>query len=65
MFTDTSRAYMGREAKKTRHNPFSNVNYVEIPVSIGGSMKVGDFFLYGEEEYRKLQSYLGSDTLTP
>lgn len=61
MFTDTARAYEGREAKKTRHRPFSNVRYVEIPVSIGGSMKVGDFYLYGREEYDKLQSSLGSD----
>ena len=61
MFTDTARAYEGREAKKTRHEPFSNVRYIEMPVSIGGSMKVGDFYLYGNAEYDRLQSYIDSD----
>ncbi|MDP6425965.1 MAG: hypothetical protein QF443_03160 [Dehalococcoidia bacterium] len=56
LYTDTRRAYIGRQKKTFRHKNYSNVNYIELPVSFQGSKKVGDFFLYGERELRKISN---------
>ena len=57
-FTKTRRAYIGRKAKEYRHTLFHNVSYVEMPLDLKGSIKAGDFFLYGEHEYRNLYTTL-------
>lgn len=57
-FTDTKRAYEGRKAKEHRHILFDNVKYVEMPMNFEGSVKAGDFFLYGEKEYLGLYNVL-------
>lgn len=58
LYTDTRRAYLGREKKQFRHKPFDNVTYIEFPVVFNESNRVGDFFLYGEKEYNDLISKL-------
>jgi len=58
MYTNTRRAYQGREAKKRRHVYFSNVEFVEFPVEFKGSVMAGEFFLYGEREYKQLKSII-------
>ena len=57
-FTNTRRAYTGRKAKEHRHTLFDNVKYVEMPMEFEGSVKAGDFFLYGEKEYNELYNIL-------
>lgn len=57
-FADTLRAHKGREAKEHRHTPFENVKYVEMPMELNGSVKVGNFFLYGDKEYIGLYNTL-------
>lgn len=58
LYTNTNRAYVGRAAKVHRHNKFDNVEYIEFPVDFKGSLHAGDFFLYGEKEYRNLINLL-------
>lgn len=57
-FTNTRRAYKGRKAKEHRHTLFENVKYVEMPMEFKGSVEAGDFFLYGEKEYKELYNTL-------
>lgn len=57
-FTKTRRAYIGRNAKKNRHTLFDNVKYIEMPINFQGSVNAGNFFLYGEEEYKELYNIL-------
>ena len=57
-FTNTRRAYTGRHAKENRHTLFDNVKYVEMPMEFQGSVKAGDFFLYGEKEFNELYNTL-------
>lgn len=57
-YTNTRRAYAGRVAKENRHKLFENVKYVEMPLDFQGSIKAGDFFLYGEKEFIKLYNIL-------
>ena len=57
-FTNTRRAFTGRKAKQHRHTTFDNVKYVEMPMEFRGSVKAGDFFLYGEKEYYALYNTL-------
>ena len=57
-FTKTPRAYLGRKAKVNRHTLFVNVKYIEMPLDFKGSIKAGDFFLYGEKEYYELYTIL-------
>ena len=54
LYTDTRRAYDGRRHKENRHTRFDNVSYIEFPVKFGESHKVGDYFLYGMNEYNNL-----------
>ena len=56
LYTATKRAYIGRKKKTFRHKNYNNVNYVELPVAFQGSKEVGDFFLYGEREYRQIRN---------
>jgi hypothetical protein len=58
LFTDTARARIGREKKVSRHTPFENVQYVELPVKFNGSFKCGNFFLYGEVELNKIKKII-------
>ena len=57
-FTKTKNAYIGRAVKVNRHTLFSNVRYIEMPIDFKGSLSVGDFFLYGEKEYKELYKEL-------
>jgi len=57
-FTKTRRGYVGRKAKENRHVLFDNVKYIEMPMEFQGSVKAGDFFLYGEKEYNELYNLL-------
>jgi hypothetical protein len=54
LYTDTKRSYDGRKAKEHRHVQFDNVTYIEFPVTFSSCERVGDYFLYGKEEYNKL-----------
>lgn len=58
LYTSTARAYQGRAKKEYRHVKFDNVSYVEFPVEFQGSEKIGDFFMYGEKEFKSLMKYL-------
>ena len=58
LYTNTKRAYEGRKAKENRHKQFDNVKYIEFPVTFTPSHSVGDYFLYGEEEYNNLLTRL-------
>jgi hypothetical protein len=58
LFTDTVRAHIGREKKVSRHIPFDNVQYVELPVKFNGSIKCGNFFLYGEKELNQIEKII-------
>lgn len=57
-FTKTKRGYVGRGAKVNRHILFENVKYIEMPMEFKGSVKAGDFFLYGEKEFNELYNTL-------
>lgn len=54
LYTQTKRANIARDWKEYRHERFSNVQYVEFPVTLDDNSKLGDFFLYGERELDKL-----------
>jgi hypothetical protein len=58
LFTDTERAYIGRNKKQNRHKNYENVEYIEFPVNFKGSLKCGDFFLYGNEEFINLKKII-------
>lgn len=58
LFTDTTRAHIGREKKVFRHTPFENVKYVELPVNFKGSLKCGNFFLYGDAELNLIKKII-------
>lgn len=53
-FTKTKNAFVGRKLKENRHIPFENVKYIDMPMDFEGSVKAGDFFLYGDKEYIEL-----------
>jgi len=59
LYTDTRRAYIGRSKKVYRHVRFDNVDYVELPVEFHGSLKCGNFFLYGETEFQRILTAIG------
>lgn len=61
LYTDTPNAIVARSKKKFRHNRFSNVEYVEIPVAFKASKECGRFFLYGDRELKKVKKIV-SDT---
>ena len=56
LFTKTKRGYDGREAKTSRHTLFDNVTYVDLPIDLRECDKVGDFMLYGENEFEQIKS---------
>jgi len=58
LFTETARAYIGRAKKQYRHSKFENVEYEEVPVNFKGSVEWGDFFLYGDKEYKQIKTYI-------
>jgi hypothetical protein len=58
LYTDTARAHIGRDKKVSRHTPFDNVEYIELPVSFKGSVKCGEFFLYGQTELLQITKIL-------
>lgn len=53
-FTQTQRGFIGRTKKTSRHTKFDNVKYIEMPLDFKGSVKAGEFFLYGEKEFNYL-----------
>ena len=54
LYTNTRNAKIGRECKKYRHEKFNNVEYIELPVNLDETHKLGNFYLYGETEYNNL-----------
>jgi hypothetical protein len=56
LYTDTARAYAGRQKKTFRHKDYVNVNYIELPVAFKGSQQSGQFFLYGDRELQLIKS---------
>jgi hypothetical protein len=56
LYTKTKRAFVGRSKKENRHNLYDNITYIELPVEFNGSVKIGDFFLYGNREIIELES---------
>lgn len=58
LYTQTKRANIAREWKEYRHEHFSNVEYIEFPVKLDDNNKLGDFFLYGENELKTLLKYI-------
>lgn len=58
LYTDTSRAHVGRDKKAKRHTHFENVTYVDLPVDFNGSLKCGRFFLYGEKELNQIKKII-------
>ena len=56
LYTKTKRAFIGRSKKENRHNLYENITYLELPVEFNGSVKVGDFFLYGNREIIELET---------
>ena len=50
LYTKTKRAFIGRTKKENRHYLYENIIYIELPVEFNGSVKIGDFFLYGNRE---------------
>jgi hypothetical protein len=56
LYTKTKRAFVGRSKKENRHNLYVNITYIELPVEFNGSVKIGDFFLYGNREIIELES---------
>lgn len=59
LYTQTNRAVSSRTIKEHRHEKFSNVRYVELPVPFNGSIQCGQFFLYGERELNALRQRVG------
>ena len=59
LYADTSRAYDARNKKQHRHTSFHNVKYIEFPVNFNGSLKCGNFFLYGNVEFLNLKKIEG------
>lgn len=59
LYTNTRRAYLGREKKKYRHSTYSNIKYVELPVDFKGSKQIGRFFLYAEREKDAIKNIMG------
>lgn len=58
LFTDTNLAKAAREKKANRHDSYSNLKYIDMPVNFRTSHKKGDFFLYGDVEYEQLKNKL-------
>ena len=59
LYTHTTRAHDGRQRKQTRHTPFTDVTYLELPLALHGAVQAGQFFLYGPREWRQLQRLWG------
>ncbi len=53
LFLNSERSLKGRAKKSTRHLPFENVKYVDIPIN-KFSNQVGKFYLYGQPEIDKV-----------
>jgi hypothetical protein len=56
LFTNTGNAHFGRQKKTFRHINFTNVKYLDVPVEFKGSIKCGNFFLYGNRELIAIKS---------
>ena len=56
LYTKTKRALDSRNKKENRHNLYFNIKYIELPVEFNGSVKIGDFFLYGDREINELEA---------
>lgn len=54
LFADTDRSRFGRKKKISRHSPFSNVHYIDLPVCFQDHAKCGQFYLYGKNEFEQL-----------
>jgi len=53
LYTDTSRAKIGREKKKNRHEAL-DITSIEFPLKFEDNKKVGDLYLYQESDAMEL-----------
>ena len=58
LYTNTKRAIEARKKKGNRHTVYSNIKYIDLPVNFKGSFKLGDFFLYGNDDADNLDKLL-------
>ena len=58
LYTRTSRACDARNIKQNRHQPFVNVNYIDLPVDLNNNLRCGDFFLYGCSEFASIKKHI-------
>lgn len=58
LFTNTRRGKSGRKVKEKRHQLFNNIRYYEVPIDLSSCKTLGDFMLYGENEYKKILSII-------
>lgn len=58
LFTETKRANLGRYLKTNRHSLFENIKYIDVPIQLSKSYKVGDFYLYGESEMQYIDKFI-------
>ena len=58
LYTKTNIAVDVRESKKRRHSIFDNVQYVELPLQLKTCAKIGNFFVYRENEFNELMSLI-------
>ena len=58
LYTQTKRALDARNKKQSRHVPFKNVSYKELPINLNECMKWGKFFIYGPAELNKLKKII-------
>ena len=59
LFTNTDRAFQGRNKKGSRHGKILGVEYIDMPISFKGSKKCGRFYLYHNRELDILRRYIG------
>lgn len=52
LYINTSRSLQAREGKKDDYPIFANASYIECPLVFRDSLICGDFFLFGENQYK-------------
>ncbi len=58
LFTNTKRAFLGREKKSHRHIHIDNVIPIDLPLELHDGNRVGDFYLFKEKQFYELKSIL-------
>lgn len=58
LYTNTKRSLQAREGKKDDYPIFTNVEYIECPLVFTDSLICGDFFLFGENQYKVIMNLI-------